>query len=127
MTELLSDTCRWLVKEEDAEAVGGETTNRHWPLTNEPSWRLLVLPLLPLRSRSVVATTIARASATVGQGGPSNLQRFKAHHQPTFKGGEDPMDAIHWLRQVSKILEGMEIISDATRIRLVAFQPEGES
>ena len=45
---------------------------------------------------SVVATTIALASATVGQGGSSNLHRFKAHHPPTFKGGGDSMVADHW-------------------------------
>ena len=47
---------------------------------------------------SVVATTIAQASATVGQGGPSNLHRFKAHHPPTFKGRGDPMEANHWFQ-----------------------------
>ena len=36
-TKLLSDICRWLVEEEDADEVGGTTTNHHWPLTNEPS------------------------------------------------------------------------------------------
>ena len=76
---------------------------------------------------SVMTTTIAQASATVSQEGPSNLQRFKSHHSPTFKGGGDPMIADHWFRQVDKILETMEITSDATRIRLVAFQLEGES
>ena len=45
---------------------------------------------------SVVATTIAQASATVGQGGSSKLQRFKAHHPPTFKERVDPMEADHW-------------------------------
>ena len=37
------------------------------------------------------------------------------------------MEADHWFRQVGKILEAMEITSDAIRIRLVAFQQEGES
>ena len=45
---------------------------------------------------SVVTATIVQASATVVQGGSSNLQRFKAHHPPTFKGGRDPMVADHW-------------------------------
>ena len=36
MTELLSNIRRWLVEEEDVEAVGGATTNRHRSLTNEP-------------------------------------------------------------------------------------------
>ena len=76
---------------------------------------------------SIVATNIAKASENVGQGGPSNLQRFKAHHPQTFKGGGEPMEADHWFRQVGKILEVVEITSDATRIRLDVFQLEGES
>ena len=68
-----------------------------------------------------MATAIAHASSTVGQGGPSNLQRFKAHHSPTFKGEGESMEADHWFQQVGKILKAMEITSDATRIRLTAF------
>ena len=63
----------------------------------------------------------------MGQGGPRNLQRFKAYHPLTFKGGGEPIEADHWLGQVSKILEAMEITFDATRIRLAAFHLEGES
>ena len=37
------------------------------------------------------------------------------------------MVADHWFRQVEKILEAKEITFDATRIRLAAFQLEGES
>ena len=37
------------------------------------------------------------------------------------------MVADHWLQQIEKIFEAMEITSDATKIRLVAFQLEGES
>ena len=37
------------------------------------------------------------------------------------------MEADHWFRQVGKILEAVEITSDATRIRLAVFQLEGES
>ena len=44
----------------------------------------------------VAVATIAQASATMGQGGLSNLQRFKAHYPPTFKGGKDTMEADHW-------------------------------
>ena len=75
---------------------------------------------------SVVAT-FAKASAVGGQGGSSNLQRFKRHHPPTFMGRGDPMVADHWFRQIEKILEAREITSDATKIRLVTFQLEGES
>ena len=74
-----------------------------------------------------MATTIAQVSATMSQGGPSNIQRFKAHHPLTFRRGGDPIVAYHWFRQVGKILEAMEITSNATRIKLAAFQLEGES
>ena len=37
------------------------------------------------------------------------------------------MVADHWFRQVEKILEAVEITSDAKKIRLAAFQLEGES
>ena len=33
----------------------------------------------------------------------------------------------HWFRQIEKVLEAMEITSDATKIRLAAFQLEGKS
>ena len=44
----------------------------------------------------IAAAAIAQASATGSQGGPSNLQRFSAHHPPTFTGEGDPMVADHW-------------------------------
>ena len=75
----------------------------------------------------VAAATIAQASIAGGQGGPSNLQRFRAHHPPTFTGGGDPMVADHWFMQIENVLEAMEITSDTTRIRLAAFQLEGEA
>ena len=34
----------------------------------------------------IVTTTIAQAGIAGSQGGPSNLQRFRAHHPPTFTG-----------------------------------------
>ena len=75
----------------------------------------------------VAVSSIAKASAVGGQGGPSNLQRFIAHHPPTFIGGGDPVVANHWFRQVERILEAMKITSDSTRIWLATFQLEGES
>ena len=50
-----------------------------------------------------------------------------AHHPLIFTGGGDPMVVDHWFMQVEKILEAMEITSDTTRIRLVAFQLEDEA
>ena len=35
----------------------------------------------------IAATAIAQASAEGSKGGLSNLQRFRAHHPPTFRGG----------------------------------------
>ena len=75
----------------------------------------------------IAAVAIAQASVAGSQGGPSNLQRFRAHHPPTFTGGGDPMVADHWFMQIEKVLEAMEITSDSTRIRLAAFQLEGEA
>ena len=49
------------------------------------------------------------------------------HHPPTFTGGGDPMVADRWVMQTENILEAMEITSDTTRIRLAAFQLEGEA
>ena len=37
------------------------------------------------------------------------------------------MVADHWFMQVKNVLEAMEIVSDTTRIRLAAFQLEGEA
>ena len=73
------------------------------------------------------AAAIAQASTVEGQEGPNNLQRFMAYHPPAFRGGGDPMVAGHWFRQIERVLEAIEITSDTTRIRLAAFQLEGES
>ena len=75
----------------------------------------------------IAAAAIPQAVIAGNQGGPSNLQRFRVHHPPTFTGGGDSMVADHWFMQVEKVLEAMEITSDTTRIRLAAFQLEGEA
>ena len=75
----------------------------------------------------IAVAAIAQASAAGSQGGPSILQRFRAHHPQIFIEGGDPMVTDHWFMQVEKILEAMEITSNMTRIRLAAFQLEGEA
>ena len=40
-----------------------------------------------IEAMGAAAATIAEASATRGEGGPSNLQIFIAHHPLTFTGG----------------------------------------
>ena len=75
----------------------------------------------------IAAAAIAQASIAGSQGGPSNLQRFRAHHPSTFTGEGDPMVADHWFMLIENVLEAMEITSDTTRIRLVVFQVEGEA
>ena len=75
----------------------------------------------------ITAAAIAQVSIAGSQGGPSNLQRFRAHHRPTFTGGGDLMVADHWFMQIENVQEAMEITSDTTRIRLAAFQLEGEA
>ena len=69
----------------------------------------------------VAEAAIAQASIAGSQGDPSNPQRFRTHHPPTFIGGGDPMVVDHWFMQIEKVLETMEITSDTTRIRLAAF------
>ena len=80
-----------------------------------------------MEAMCAAATAIAHARAAGGQGGPSNLQRFMAHHPSTFTRGGDPVVADHWFRQVERILQAIEITSDATRIKLATFRLEGES
>ena len=75
----------------------------------------------------IAAAAIALAGIVGSQGGPSNLQRFRAHHPPTFTGGGDPMVVDHWFIKIEKVLEAMEITFDTTRIRLAAFQLESEA
>ena len=75
----------------------------------------------------VAAAAIAQAGIAGSQGGPNNLQKFRAHHPPTFTGGGDPIVADHWFIQIEKVLEVMEITSDPTRIRLAVFQLESEA
>ena len=75
----------------------------------------------------IASAAVAQASVAGSQEGPSNLQRFRSHNPSTFTGGGDPMVADHWFMQIENILEAMEITSDKTKIRLAAFQLEGEA
>ena len=75
----------------------------------------------------VAAAAITQASIAGSQGGPSNLQRFRAHHPPTFTGRGDPMVVDHWFIQIKKVLEAIELTSDTTRIRLAMFQLESKA
>ena len=75
----------------------------------------------------ITANAIAQAGIAGRQEDPSNLQRFRAHHPPTFTRGGDPMVADHWFTQIEKVLKAWEITSDTTRIMLAAFQLEGEA
>ena len=69
----------------------------------------------------VAEAAITQARIAGSQGDPSNLQRFRTYHHPTFTGGRDPMVINHWFMQIKKVLEAMEITFDTTRIRLAAF------
>ena len=69
----------------------------------------------------ITAISIAQASTACRQEDPSNPQRFKAYHPPTFTGGKDSMVEDHWFMQIEKVLEAMEVTSDPTIIRLAAF------
>ena len=54
----------------------------------------------------IAAVAIAQGGIAGSQGGPSNLQKFRAHHPPTFTGGGDPMVADHWFIQIKKGVRG---------------------
>ena len=43
----------------------------------------------------ITANAIAQAGIEGRQEDPSNLQRFRAYHPPTFTGGKDPMVVDH--------------------------------
>ena len=43
-------------------------------------------------------TTIAQTNATGGQGGSSDLQRFRANHTLMLKGGGNSVVVDHWFR-----------------------------
>ena len=75
----------------------------------------------------ITADAIAQVGIAGRHEGPSNFQRFRAHHPATFTGGGDPMVADHWIIRIEKVLEAMEITSDTTRIRLAVFQLESEA
>ena len=75
----------------------------------------------------IAAVAISHAGIADRHEDPNNLQKFRAHHPLTFTGGGDPMVADHWFMQIEKVLEAMEITSDATRIRLATFQLEVET
>ena len=64
----------------------------------------------------ITANAIAQTGVAGRQEDPSNLQRFRTHHPPTFTGGRDPMVVDHWFMQIEKVLEAMEITFDTTRI-----------
>ena len=69
----------------------------------------------------ITANAIAHASIACRQEDPSNPQRFRVYHPPTFTRGKDLMVEDHWFMLIQKVLEAMEVTSDATRIRLAAF------
>ena len=48
-----------------------------------------------IEAMGATTAAIAHASAARGQGGPSNLQWFIAHHPSTFTGGRDLVVADH--------------------------------
>ena len=111
------DLCRWLVEGEDVEGVHEVLVKHHQYLISRPLLRLYVLRLL--LSHRLVQQVVREVRVTSRGLGHIILQ----HSQ----GGGDPMVADRWFMQVEKVLEAIEITSDTTRIRLAAFQLEGEA
>ena len=76
----------------------------------------------------ITATAIAQTSTAGSQGGPSNLQRFRAHRPLTFTGGGGRSDGGRPLVHADReSVRGYRDYSDTTRIRLAAFQLDGEA
>ena len=67
-----------------------------------------------IEAMGAAIATAKQAKEARGQGGASNLQRFKAHHPPTFRGGGDLMVADHG----SVILRGFSGLWRSPRILL---------
>ena len=78
---------------------GGRSNNPLPPVFDQQTFMAAIgVATAIIAQASATVATITQASATMGQGGLSNLQRFKAHHPPTFREGGDPMIADHWFR-----------------------------
>ena len=70
--------CRWKVEDEDVEVVHGHCQPP--PVFYQHAF---------IEAINVTIATFAQASVAGGQGGLSNLQRFRTYHPPTFMGGSD--------------------------------------
>ena len=97
------DMCRWLVEGEDVEVVHEVLAKHHQYLTSRPLLRLLGLQLLPLHR--LVQQEAKEVRVTSRDSRHITLKQLQ---------GEG-------------ILEAMDITSNAAKIRLAAFQLEGES
>ena len=71
------ETCRWQVEEGDVRVAYKAIADHH----------LFFYQQAFVEAIGVATAAIAQASSIWGQGGPSNLQRFMAHHPPTFTRG----------------------------------------
>ena len=45
---------------------------------------------------------------------------------PAFSGEPDPLVAEDWLKQITKVLNGMKVTDDETRVSLATFQLKAE-
>ena len=109
--------CKWKVEEGDVEVVHEVQVRHHLFLTSRPLLRLLGLQMLPLHRLVQLVVREVRVTSR----GLSHIIFRRS------QGGGYPMVADHWFLQIEKVLEAMEITSDAMRIRLATFQLEGES
>ena len=86
------DICRWLVEEEDEEVVHKGTVQAPPVFDQPPAFDQQAFA----EAVGIATAATAQASIASSQGGPSNLQRFRAHHPQTFTRGGDPRVADHW-------------------------------
>ena len=109
--------CRWQVEAEDVEVVHEVLAKHHQYLTSRPLLRLLGLQLLPLHRLVQLVVREVRVTSR-------DLSHIILR---SLQGGGDSMVAGHWFQQIENVLEATDITSNAAKIRLAAFQLEGES
>ena len=78
--------CKWLVEDEEVNRRP-QDTGQAPPVFEKQALAEAV---------GITAAAIAQAGIAGRQGDPSNLQRFRTYHPPTFTGGRDPMVVDHW-------------------------------
>ena len=77
--------------------------------------------------RSQPGTSRVETEESRGQEVGYVLREFCKMNPPTFSGELDPLVAEDWLKQITKVLNGMKVTDDETRVLLVTFQHKADA